>query len=270
MRSDNQSVDSLPAWPSLRAHLQSGGAVWLFLDFDGTLAPIAPTPDEARLDVTVLSVLLDLVQAGQFRVAIVSGRALASLRGLVPVPELILAGVYGAEMLIDGIVISRAGLSETTRPVIEAVRQAWITSVGSRNGFLVEDKGCAVALHARWASEAESQAVLETARTSLSNILPETGFRILGGDRFLEVAPQIANKGWAVQWLLNCFPLPRAIPVYVGDDDKDAEAFDVIGQQGGWPITVGDRLPAALTADRLASPSDVHQLLRAMAQATRR
>jgi trehalose-6-phosphatase len=88
--------------------------------------------------------------------------------------------------------------------------------------------------------------------------------RLLGGDRFLEVAPAVAHKGRTVEWLLEQWPLPGALVVGFGDDDKDAEAFAVIRARGGLPIAVDERyeLPAAL--GRLPSSEAVRDFLRAV------
>ncbi len=88
--------------------------------------------------------------------------------------------------------------------------------------------------------------------------------RILGGDRFLEVAPAIAHKGRAIEWLLAQLPWPQALAVGFGDDDKDAEAFTVLRERGGLPIAVGLRYALPEAVGWLASPEDVRQWLRSV------
>ena len=86
-------------------------------------------------------------------------------------------------------------------------------------------------------------------------------FRLLGGHKFLEVGPRLAHKGQTVGYLLERYPWPEALPVYLGDDDKDEEAFDAIKAHGGMAVLVA-REPRNTKADcRLESPQAVRQWL---------
>ena len=246
----------------IRRHLQANGSLTLFLDYDGTLVPIAPTPAEAQPDAALVSLLTDLAQAPGFDTIILSGRSLSSLQAFLPVPGLTLAGTYGVEIQRDGQMV-RGGAPGQIRPVIMQVKEEWDRAIEKRDGFLLEDKGLAIALHARWADPGQAASVLERARV-VAAALPADRFRILGGDRFLEVAPANAHKGQTVDWLLARSRFPKALPVYCGDDDKDEEAFGVIRRHGGIPIGVGTRFPLALALERVPSPDALRDWLRAL------
>ncbi len=244
--------------------MQRGGRLWLFLDYDGTLVPIAPSPDEAQPDAALLELLAHLARAPAIRTAILSGRPLSALKGMLPGPGLILAGVYGVEIQMrDGSVQRRIEPGEL-RSAIEQVKAAWTDLIDRRSGFLIEDKGCAVALHARFASETDAEAVLPRAKLAASRLMPADRCRLLGGDRFLEVAPAAAHKGEAVEWLLDHGGLTDALPVYFGDDDKDEEAFATVRQRGGIPIGVGSR-KLAHALEYLPSPEAVRAWLEQIA-----
>lgn len=244
----------------LRHQLQAGQPIWLFLDYDGTLVPLAPTPDEAVPDRDLLELLTSLARQVQLRVAIVSGRSLATLQAFLPIPNLMLAGLYGAEMLFPGRPAAVVRAPPGARQVADEVRQGWETLVAGRPGFLVENKGLATALHARSAHAAEAELVLARAWALAKDCLPATGYRFWGDERFLEVAPMAAHKGQTVNWLLNNWPWPNALPVYFGDDDKDELAFDVIQARGGLTVGVGPR-PLAPTSAQLLSPHEVRPIL---------
>jgi trehalose 6-phosphate phosphatase len=257
-----------PALARVRARVLAGSKLWLFLDYDGTLVPIAPTPAEARPDASLLELLACLAARRQFRVVVLSGRPLGSLLEMLPVPALILAGTYGLEVQLWGTrVEAQAGLA-ALRPTVEAVKAKWAELVGSRAGFLVEDKGLAVALHARWAPPDDAGWVLPRARRAAEPLTTAAPVRILGGDRFLEVAPVAAHKGQAVEWLLRRLPWPGAGIVYFGDDDKDEEAYAVVRQWGGTPIAVGPRLHRAATLGWLPAPGAVCAWLQQLAGAS--
>ncbi len=250
----------------LRQHLLAGGRLWLFLDYDGTLVPIARTPDEARPDIELLALLARLAEMTTIRVAILSGRSLSSLQAMLPFQQLILAGTYGVEISLPGNGATVRADPARVRPMIERVKSDWSKLIVGRAGFLLEDKGLAIALHARFANETDADWVLSRAKGA-AEILSAGSLRILGGDRFLEVAPTTANKGGTVNWLLGREPSFGALPVYFGDDDKDEEAFTVIRGRGGIPVVVGARQDVTTALVRVSSPDAVRRWLQVLQKA---
>ena len=110
---------------AVRRRLAAGGRVWLFLDYDGTLVPIARTPDKARPDASLLELLTGLAEIPAVRIVILSGRPLPFLRAMLPIPGLTLAGTYGIEVQMPGQGIIIRAEPDRLRPVIEQVRSAW-------------------------------------------------------------------------------------------------------------------------------------------------
>lgn len=246
----------------IRQHLRMGGRLILFLDYDGTLVPIARVPEEAQPDAALLSLLTDLSHTPAIQTIILSGRPLSFFQVMWPISGLILAGTYGVEIRRDGKVTMRGIEPAQVRLTILRVKAEWERLTDGRSGFLLEDKGLALALHARWAEPSEAGLVLETARAAATLLLPGQHFRVLGGDRFLEVAPATAHKGQAVEWLIDRMCAPGALPVYFGDDDKDEEAFAVIHRRGGLSIGVGPRTMLTHAVERVPSPEIVREWLR--------
>jgi trehalose-phosphatase len=107
-----------------------------------------------------------------------------------------------------------------------------------RSNFFLEDKGWTLALHARFAEDDEAEEVLAHARQVIDQAAPDSRFRILGGHKFLEIAPWLASKRETVTYLLSQYPLPDANLLYIGDDDKDEEAFPVIHANEGVVVKV--------------------------------
>jgi len=252
---------------AVRRQIVAGRRVWLFLDYDGTLVPIARTPDEARPDAPLLKLLSGLAEMPALLVTVLSGRPLSSLQTMLPISRLILAGTYGIEVQMPGKgVIIRAD-PVRLRPTIEQVRSAWAQLIAGRDGFLLEDKWVAVALHARFADSTDAKVVLPRARAIATQSVRTHHFRILQGDRFLEVAPAAAHKGQTVEWLLSQYPFPGALTVYCGDDDKDEEAFAVVRRRGGIPIVVGQGQRTTQAAYRFDSPDAVRGWLQLLGEA---
>jgi trehalose-phosphatase len=256
-------TQKIPEW--VKERLASAERLWLFLDYDGTLADFAPTPEHVTPDPELVDLLHQLETQPHARVAIVSGRRLAHVQQLVPVPGILLAGTYGIELRTpEGERINRLEY-KTIRPTLEALKPQWADLLVGRDGFFLEDKRWALALHARFARDDETGPVLATARRmaeQAAESAPPQLFRLLGGDRFLEIGPSLAHKGRTVEYLLDHYPWPGALPLYLGDDDKDEEAFGVIEGRGGIAILVAPAERETKAAFRLESPQAARSWLR--------
>jgi len=245
---------------------RAAARLWIFLDYDGTLASFAATPDDLEPDPRVIWLLQSLGRSPRRRLAILSGRKLAAMRALVPVSGLFLGGAYGLEWQTSSGDIRRRADLAAIAPVVAEVRSRWRPLVAGQAGFFLEDKGWTVALHARLAAERDAERVLALARRSAAEaIQPAAGaFRLMEGRRFLEAAPTVADKGQSVTFLLREFPWLGAQLLYIGDDDRDQAAFRAVHGRGGAAIWVqGDGLrPMPPEADyALASPADVRRWL---------
>lgn len=212
--------------------------LWLFLDYDGTLSDFALSPDDLQPNPEIIKLLERLAQRPDTRVTILSGRRLGHVRQLLPVAGLFLAGTYGIELLEEtGQTIYRVEYEEI-RPALEAIKPQWAQLIHERPGFFLEDKEWALAIHARFAEDEEASHIIGQALETATLSLPASHFRILGGHKFLEVAPRLASKKEAVVYLLSRYPLPEARLLYVGDDDKDEEAFPIIQANRGVAVKV--------------------------------
>jgi trehalose 6-phosphate phosphatase len=238
--------------------------LWLFLDYDGTLADFAPTPFDMEPDTRVIRLLEQLALKPSIRVAILSGRMLKQIRQLLPISALYLAGSYGIELLTpQGEVINRVDFA-MIRPVLESIKPKWARLIKGRKGFFLEDKGWTLAIHARFAGEREADRVIARAKKLSDFVSAMENFRVLGGHRFLELAPRLASKKETVQYLLEHHPFQDANLLYIGDDDKDEEAFPVIHARQGVALKVLH--PSQLTRPTEAdfcfgAPADVLQWL---------
>lgn len=259
-----ESKAELTEWALAPEHL------WLFLDYDGTLADFAPTPNYIEPNPEVIRLLEKLARQPAIRLTILSGRKLRHTRLLLPIDGIFVAGTYGIELLTSTDETIERVAYDTVRPVLEAIKPRWEQIIRNRNGFFLEDKGWTLALHARFADDTEAEHVLAHAQQALAtNPLPED-FRVLGGHKFLEIAPRLASKKEAVTYLLSEYPLPKARLLYIGDDDKDEEAFPVIHAHDGIVVKVLQASQAAqpTTADfYFESPRDTLDWLRGLIRA---
>lgn len=202
----------------------------LFLDLDGTLAPIAPRPQDVGPDPRRTAVLKRLVADMGGRIAILSGRTLAEIDHILEGVVTPAAGVHGLE---------RRGLDGQRAPVapdaaLPAAIQAFRRLAASASGLLVEDKGLSVALHYRQAPQA-GEAALALAR----EIAETSGLALQPGHMVVELRTPGADKGQALVDFMAEPPFAGARPVFVGDDLTDEPAFAAAHRAGGHGILVG-------------------------------
>lgn len=222
----------------------------LFHDLDGSLIELAARPD----DVVVEAHLPDLLQALERRLggalAIVTGRQLQTLDRLLHPLRLAAAGLHGAEL-------RRPGMAIETRPAAtDGLADALRRYFGDDPNILIEDKGVAVAVHYRQAPEraAECEAVASALASAM-------GLSATKGKMVIEVLPPQANKGHAVQTLMERAPFAGRKPVFVGDDLTDENGILVAQAMGGFGVKVGAGSSAARY--RLDSVDAVHRWLAA-------
>lgn len=242
--------------------LNDASRLWLLLDYDGTLADFAATPDTVTPDHELVELIQALVQVANIRTAIVSGRRLAHIRTLLPIPGLWLAGTYGIELQTPaGNTIHREDY-EALRSSLERFKPNWESLLADKPAIYLEDKGWALAIHAKDVNEQQADEILTVAQQAalqFSGINP--AFRLLGGHKFLELCPVKANKGDAINYLMENDPFAGSLPVFIGDDDKDEEAFAVINAAGGISVLVSKRARQTNALCRLAHPGEVRAWL---------
>lgn len=246
--------------------------LWLFLDYDGTLADFAPTPEDIIPDEDLIKLIADLAAEPDIRVTIISGRRLAHIQSLLPVPGILIAATYGLELYTpDGETIDRLDYARI-RPLLDALKETWGSLLAGRSGFFLEDKRWTLAIHAKDAAEKEANGVIRQARQQANALLARESsdlFRLQGGHRFLECGPRTADKKHTVKTILSTYPWADALLIYLGDDDKDEVAFEAVQEQGGIAIAVGERLRHSAANCRLAAPQAVRMWLKALLEARR-
>ena len=255
---------TLTGSPDLIKRIYSAKSLRLFLDYDGTLAEFASTPDTINPDPNLIELVNRLVEHPRIQPAVISGRRLSHIVSLLPVPGILLAGTYGIELRTpDGKLLHRLDYARI-RPGLEMLKPHWGALIHARDGFYLEDKDWALAIHARFASDLSAGEVLSAARETASQIIDKNVYRLKGGEKFLEVGPVLANKGAAVNYILEREPLGDAVLVYAGDDDKDEEAFEVVNQRDGIAILVSQSDRETHAALKLRDPSGVREWLKSL------
>lgn len=209
----------------------------LLLDFDGTLVPLAETPEAVRVDPGLRALLETLRDGLDGRLAIVSGRSVATLRDLFGLEDFLIAGTHGLELGAPGCAVEGAA------PATEIAETADLFDLfaGTRPGVLVERKTRSAALHYRLAPEWEADC-----RALAEEIAGRTGLYIQHGKMLFELRPGGASKGTAVAALMARPEMAGSLPIFIGDDITDEEGFLASRALGGCGILVGEaRVTAA-------------------------
>ena len=211
----------------------------LFLDLDGTLAPITARPQDVTPDPRRTGILETLLGALGGRLAVVSGRTLADvdriLEGRVPA----VAAVHGlVRRNADGVVTQTV-----PHPALPQVLTELRRFAAAHPGLLVEDKQVSATLHYRGAPAQAAAAKAEVAR-----IVAATGLVLQAGDMVWELRTPGSTKGDSVTAFLATSPFAGAKPVFVGDDLTDEDGFRAAQALGGFGVLVG---PARSTAARV-------------------
>ncbi len=215
-------------------HLPRPDARWaLFLDVDGTLVEFAPTPDAVRVGRRLVDLLDRLNTTLGGAVALVSGRPIARLDELFAPLCLPAAGNHGLERRD---VSGNLAASDVAPASLDPVRRAFERFADENIGIVVEDKGTSMALHYRLAPEAAA-----VAESLAEKILRELGpgFRTQRGKMLVEVRPDGADKGSAIECFMAEPPFTGRVPVFIGDDVTDEDGFAAVNRMGGHSIRVG-------------------------------
>jgi trehalose 6-phosphate phosphatase len=217
-------------WNPIREKIARAGKAGLFFDYDGTLTPIVARPDLALCSPEVKDLLGRLRDLPGVFAAIVSGRALEDLYGLVGVPGITYVGNHGLEIR-NPAGIHRKNLSAGRRKEMAAIAASLEKALGKLPGILFEDKGATLAVHYRLVAASDQETVFremeEAARKWGSR------WRVMRGKMVFEVQPRVDfHKGKAVHSLLKSLPDSGLLPFYFGDDRTDEDAFRFLRGKG--------------------------------------
>jgi len=243
-------------------HRTKKGAGSLSLDFDGTLAPIAPEPSEARLDESVQRALTKILETKRMAVAVISGRALGDLQRRVGVEGLVYAGNHGLEIVGNGLrFVDSAALSAMDE--LHEVSRQLLSSLWQIPGIRIEEKRLTTVVHYRLVTNLHLSTIRDAVKQAVAPYAPK--LRVCSGKKSIEILPRTNwNKGAAVLWVNRFLGIPARLAIYAGDDAMDEDAFKALN--GGVTIRVGD---CARTWARyvLSGPGEVQQLLEGIAGA---
>lgn len=231
----------------------------LFLDLDGTLIDIAPTPNGVIIPGELPALLGRLSRCLDGALAVVTGRPIADVdRFLAPLAP-VAAGVHGAELrsATEGQIVSRAA------PIDAEIARGVRGIAVKYPGTVIETKRASIAVHYRQVPAAGLQ--LEAALQRLLEKGPDH-LILARGRQVLEIVPRHVSKGAALEAIMELAAFRGRRPIMIGDDVSDLSAFEAAIRLGGAGLKVaGEQFPAA-EAD-FAGPTEVRVWLNKLAEA---
>ncbi|KAF8024903.1 hypothetical protein BT93_F1908 [Corymbia citriodora subsp. variegata] len=260
------------------ANAAKGREIVIFLDYDGTLSPIVEDPDRAFMSNQMREAVKEA--ARHFPTAIVSGRSRDKVYSFVNLPELYYAGSHGMDIKgpsksklkckkgDEGVLFQPA--SEFL-PMINEVHRALLNRTKSVRGAKVENNKFCLSVHYRNVDEKRWAALAEQVRSVLSEY-PK--LKLTQGRKVLEIRPIINwDKGKALEYLLESLGYANdsnVLPIYIGDDRTDEDAFKVLRDRGrGIGILVSKVAKETCASYSLQDPPEVMSFLMRMVEWTR-
>ena len=205
----------------------------LFLDYDGTLVGLAPTPGEAVADEELRSLLGGLQARLEGALAIVTGRPVADIDHFLAPLRLTVSGLHGLVRRREDGTTTEA---EVPPDLLEPVRASFADFAAAHPGTLMEDKRLSLALHYRQAPHLEAVAIgLAEELAGASDGL----LRLQRGKMVVELLPKGSDKGDAIRTLLEEPGFTARLPVFVGDDVTDEAGFRSVNALSGVSVRIG-------------------------------
>ena len=227
------TIDTLPSALEKRDEIfqrLQGNVPAIFLDYDGTLTPIVNDPAEAKMPENTRNVIRRLAE--HYSVAIISGRDLKDVRTMVGIENITYAGSHGFDIATPDGQCQDLEQGKNFLPALDRAEAELPEMLQDIPGAWVERKRFAIAVHYRMVDRSKLKELEKRFDVVLSHY-PD--LRKTTGKEIFELRPNIDwDKGKALFFLLESLyaDSSRVLPVYIGDDDTDEDAFNAISNRG--------------------------------------
>ncbi|MFO8109386.1 MAG: trehalose-phosphatase [Thermoplasmata archaeon] len=234
---ENELPNFMPkGMKKLEEDIRAHGELLFFSDYDGTLVSFTDDPAETRTPIEVLRSLRELGRLETVNLAVISGRTIEDLKRMIPLDDIVLAGLHG--MVVDygnGEVCLRDDVEELAL-IIDELTGEIRTKYFGVEGLIVEDKKFVVALHYRMFQGDERKLKEDLFDTIVKG--SNKRLEVLEGDKIFEIRPKGWSKGVAVDQLRERYGRDKPV-LYLGDDTTDEDAFRVLkGEDRAYPVKV--------------------------------
>ncbi|CAI0546683.1 unnamed protein product [Linum tenue] len=250
-----------------------GKKIVVFLDYDGTLSPIVDDPNSAFMSDEMRAAVREVAKC--FPTAIISGRSREKVKEFVQLSNVYYAGSHGMDIMApprpvkscEGntptVVMDKKGTEVLFQPILTELEE----ETAKIKGAMVEDNRFCVSVHFRHVKDEVKHHHLLVKKLSVQK---QNSSLINSKAQVMEIRPTIEwDKGHAVEYFLETLGLSNSdvLPVYIGEDRTDEDAFKVIQRRGqGYPIIVTSIPKDTKASYSLIDPSEVLTFLLRLAR----
>ena len=218
-------------WGKIKKSL-AGKNIFLFLDYDGTLASIADHPSKAFLSAEIKKSLNKIILNPGFKVAVISGRSLPDIKSRVGIKEIIYSGNHGLEIESPEFKY-RNEIGYSYKILLGKIKEEMGHALADFKGVYIEDKKLSLTVHYRLAYKKQIAKIKSIIYKTVEAYVAAKKIKIRNGKMVVEILPPVDwNKGLAVSWILHRpeFSDKDFYPIYIGDDITDEDAFKMVKQ----------------------------------------
>jgi trehalose 6-phosphate phosphatase len=208
-------------------------SIFLFLDYDGTLVPFKDRPAEVTTPEKIKKIIRQLIRNPRVTVTIVTGRPLCDIKKLLNIKGLSFIALHGLQIeTSDGSEFTWEQ-TDQARSLIKEIKEAMQRELKDKKGAFLEDKELTVVLHYRLLTANKIQGIREQFKRIVQSIDEKNTLEIIDGAKVIEARPKIWNKGMAIElFLAGRTKRKNILPIYIGDDVTDEDAFQFLGKRG--------------------------------------
>lgn len=227
--------------------------VALLLDYDGTLAPFHVDRLKAVPVSGAVEALQQVRDTTDTVVALVSGRPVAELLALMPDPGVTIIGTHGFEVRAPGNDIATAQITPEQAALLDRAFEDASRFVGKQR---TERKVATVAAHFRGLDRIDARQFQTDILRRWLGYVDRSIVEVRQFNGGVEMRALGRHKGSAVADFLDRYPA-STLPVYIGDDETDEDAFRTVKERNGFAIRVGELTETTEATGSLAECADI-------------
>lgn len=208
-------------------------SIFLFLDYDGTLVSFKDRPTDVTTPRKVKNIINKLIKNPKMMVIIVTGRSLIDIKKLMNMNGLSFIALHGLQIETTSGFQFFWEQADQARLLIKRIKEHMILGLEKEKGAFIEDKELTVVLHYRLLPTNRIQNILHKFKEVVNCYDTNKILEIIHGNKVIEARPKGWNKGKAIEMFLTQHAEKQdVLPIYIGDDVTDEDAFEFLGKKG--------------------------------------
>jgi trehalose-phosphatase len=236
--------------------------ILLFLDYDGTLVTFKNNPDQVNTPENVKNILNDLTNTKNLTVVIITGRTLDSIKDLIDNKNIIFSAIHGLIIEFTDNQTFLYKKAKKVKPIIKKIKEFSTRKFDNNKGIFLEDKQFTLALHYRNAPKFLEEKIKNDFIKIVKEFDKENQIELLKGAEVIEARPKSWNKAKAIKKILELSDIKKEfLPIYIGDDTTDEDAFIYLKDKGITIFVVNTSTKSTNAQYTLKDPRDVLRFL---------